>query len=146
MRIKQTKSILCLLIFTGSLFVSCGKKVDSIDPEPWAPLIGRWTGEVKSEVNGDKIVETTSVNFYERGTYRWEFTYTVNKIKNEDESFDEDGSFTATEDTITFVPYDGDSWTVTYELTGRSDILLILRDSEGNVWNFTEVWYPSQSK
>ncbi|MFC2076107.1 hypothetical protein ACFLT7_03395 [candidate division KSB1 bacterium] len=125
---------------------SCGKTEETTEPDWSSSLFGRWTGEKESESDGNKILETISVVFYARGTYRWEYTYAVNGVKDDDQSYDEPGDFTATETTIIFTPNDGDARTLTYELTGRSDILFILSDDKGWIWNFDDVWYPSQSK
>ena len=145
----KNRSLLLLIsfaLFAAAALVSCGETEEIAEPDWSTSLIGRWTGEQEGELNGERVVETISVIFYERGVYRWEYTYALKGVKDEEKSYNEDGEFTAMETTILFTPYEGEAKTLTYELTGRSDILLIFSDGEGWIWNFTDVWYPSQSK
>jgi hypothetical protein len=150
-RLENMKRIpyLLLMLLVALMILaafSFGETEEITEPDWATSLYGRWTGEKESDSDGKKILETISVVFYERGTYRWEYTYAVDGVKDDDQSYDETGDFTTAETTILFTPTDGDARTLTYELTGRSDILLIFTDDQGWVWNFTDVWYHSQSK
>ena len=129
-----TFSILIAVLLT----VCCGKKEESSEPELLLSFIGRWTCEEKYNQNGDKVTETTAIIFYFSGRYRWIYTYYLNDQKDESRSYEKQGAYELTETNITFTADDGEVKNCTYELTGRSDVLLIINDGQGKVWNFTD--------
>jgi hypothetical protein len=128
------------LVMLVLLLAVCGKQEEVEKQDPSTSLQGRWTGEQSSEVDGDKIVEILSIFFYKSMGYKWTYTISVKGVQDDDRSFVEDGTFVATETEIIFTAEDGSVKTYTYELTGRSDIVMIMSDDSGFIWYFTDFW------
>ena len=131
------------MILSVLLLIVCGKEDNSPEVEPWESLLGRWEAEVYSDSGADKIRETTAITFYSSGSYRWVYLYAVNGLKDEAKSTEEEGTYVATETELTFTPEGGQARTLTYEITNRSDVFMIMTDAQGNVWNFTD-YYKSR--
>jgi hypothetical protein len=138
MKLNHLKLIILGLCAALLAAVCCGSKEDTTEPEPWTSFIGSWTAELKYDQDGDQIKESTNIIFYTSFRYRWTFNYYVNNLKDESNSYVDEGDYEVTDTAVTFTSDKGEVKNCTYELTGRSDVLLIINDDKGNVWEFTE--------